>query len=390
MDESEQVSDLIGDIYDAALDRSLWLRVLEKTCEFTKAQAASLTANQSTRALIYFDWGFKPGFVEAYHQTYVMINPLHVPAILYSKPGQVHALGEFMPFEEFAQSRFYKEWGAPQGLGDGMFAVFEKSATSQVILSVIRAERDGRIDDRAKRRLGLLCPHFRRAVTIGRIIDLHKFEAAALADSLDGLAAAVFLVDANGHLVHVNAAGLATLDRGDVIRAVGGRFAAVDTKADAALRDIFIKAETDEPAISANSIDVPLSAHDGEHYVAHVLPLTSGARRKAGTTYCAVAAVFVRRAELDLPHPLQTIASVFNLTSAEMRVLMMIVQLGGVREVAPVLGISEPTAKTHLQHIFEKTNSRRQADLVKLVAGYMSPIASVPPGTKSEPQAEVR
>jgi DNA-binding CsgD family transcriptional regulator len=55
-------------------------------------------------------------------------------------------------------------------------------------------------------------------------------------------------------------------------------------------------------------------------------------------------------------------------------VLMMIVQLGGLQEVAPVLGISATTVKTHLQRIFAKTDTGRQADLVKLVAGYMSPL----------------
>jgi FixJ family two-component response regulator len=49
--------------------------------------------------------------------------------------------------------------------------------------------------------------------------------------------------------------------------------------------------------------------------------------------------------------------------------------IGGVPEIAPVLGISETTVKTHLQHVFEKTGTQRQADLVKLVAGYISPIA---------------
>jgi DNA-binding CsgD family transcriptional regulator len=53
---------------------------------------------------------------------------------------------------------------------------------------------------------------------------------------------------------------------------------------------------------------------------------------------------------------------------------MMIVQLGGVPEVAPVLGLSEATVKTHLQRIFAKTDTSRQADLVKLVAGYISPL----------------
>ena len=117
------------------------------------------------------------------------------------------------------------------------------------------------------------------------------------------------------------------------------------------------------------------AARDGEHYVAHVLPLTSGARRKAGIAYSAVAAVFVRKATLDLPHPLEALAGAYKLTPAEMRVLMMIVQIGGVPEIAPVLGVSETTVKTHLQHIFGKTGTSRQAELVKLVAGFVSPFA---------------
>ncbi len=50
--------------------------------------------------------------------------------------------------------------------------------------------------------------------------------------------------------------------------------------------------------------------------------------------------------------------------------LLSIVEIGGVAEVAEVLGIARTTVKTHLRHVFEKTNTSRQADLVKLVAGY--------------------
>ena len=41
---------------------------------------------------------------------------------------------------------------------------------------------------------------------------------------------------------------------------------------------------------------------------------------------------------------------------------------------ASVLGIAEPTVKTHLKRLFEKTGTHRQADLVKLVAGFSNPL----------------
>jgi hypothetical protein len=48
----------------------------------------------------------------------------------------------------------------------------------------------------------------------------------------------------------------------------------------------------------------------------------------------------VHKAALDLPSPPEVIAKEFKLTPAELRVLFAIVEIGGVREVAEVLGIS--------------------------------------------------
>jgi DNA-binding CsgD family transcriptional regulator len=207
------------------------------------------------------------------------------------------------------------------------------------------------------------------------VIDLHKIEAAALADTLDGLSAAMFLVDAGGHIMHVTARAHMMLADGTILRGTAGKLIANKAQADRALHDAFLNADAGGLTAGIKDMTVSLGDHSGERWLAHVLPLTSGARRKAGVAYSAIAAVFVQKATIDLPHPIETIANTFKLTPAEMRVLMMIVQIGGVPEVAPVLGVSEPTVKTHLQHIFQKTNTSRQADLVKLVAGYMNPLA---------------
>jgi DNA-binding CsgD family transcriptional regulator len=221
----------------------------------------------------------------------------------------------------------------------------------------------------------MLASHFRRAVLIGRVVDLHTVEAAALADALDGLAAGMFLVDADARLTHANASGYTMLANGDVLRNIDGTIAACDPSSDRALRDIFATAAAGDQAMGARGISVTLPARGGETFVAHVLPLTCGTRRQAGIRHSAAAAMFVHKTALAPPHPLEALASEYDLTPAEMRVLIMIVEIGGVPDVAPVLGVSETTVKTHLRHVFEKTGTRRQADLVKLVAGFMSPLA---------------
>jgi DNA-binding CsgD family transcriptional regulator len=154
---------------------------------------------------------------------------------------------------------------------------------------------------------------------------------------------------------------------------VSVRLSVIDRQAERTLRAAIAAARADDAPVDVRGVTVPLAAYDGKQWLAHVLPLNH-ARRQINTAYTAVAAVFIRKVGLDLAYALATLASVYNLTPAEMRVLAAMVEFGGVPEVASVLGISETTVKTHLQHIFEKTGTNRQADLVKLVAGFASPL----------------
>jgi DNA-binding CsgD family transcriptional regulator len=184
----------------------------------------------------------------------------------------------------------------------------------------------------------------------------------------------MFLVDAEARIVHANAAGHAMLADGSVLSGPAGKLATNDANAEQALHDVFLASDRGDAAVGTSAIALPLVTQSGERYVAHVLPLTSGARRGAGSTYKASAAVFVHKAALDTESPPEAIAKAYRLTPTELRVLVGIVQIGGVPEVAEALGIGETTVKTHLGRLYEKTGARRQADLVKLVAGFANPL----------------
>jgi DNA-binding CsgD family transcriptional regulator len=207
------------------------------------------------------------------------------------------------------------------------------------------------------------------------MFDLEAAEFATVADALDGLSAGMYLVDADARVVHANAAGHAIIAAGDVMRVVNGRLVANDASIDQMLRDVFAAAGQGDGAIGIAGISVPMVGKNGEHYVGHVLPLTSGARRLAGIAYSAAAALFVRKAVLSTPAPPEVISKAFKLTPTELRVLLAVVEVGGVAKVAAALGVSDSTVKTHLGRVFEKTGTTRQADLVKLVAAYATPLS---------------
>ena len=374
MREAEELSRVISDIYDASLDPALWPTAIESVCGYIGAASAGLHSQDSitrvTDALFW--WGHAssaPHYFQAYREKYGKINPIF-PGVIFFDVEQPVAVPDVISCDEFVQTRFFREWLAPQSLMDGLFSNLEKGVTSCAVFTAMRHAEQGPVDDRMRRRFELITPHVRRSMLIGKVIDLHRVEAAALADTLDELTSGTFIVDSTSRIIHANRAAHRLIAEANVLRATNGRLSAFEPKGGRHLLEVFAAAQAGDAAVGKGGVAVPLMARTGERYVAHVLPLTSGARRKAGISYSATAAMFIRKAGLDLPSPPEAVANEFKLTPAEVRVLFAIVQIGGVPEVAPVLGISEQTVKTHLHRIFEKTGTRRQADLVKLVASY--------------------
>jgi len=375
MHDEQQLSGLIGDIYDATLDPLRWEGVLRKAAHFVGGSTSALVAKSaaSKTGTVVYTYGADPHYRDLYFDRYIKLDPAKTGRFFVDF-DQPYAAADVIHYEEFLTTRFYKEWMQPQGLVDFVVSRLAKSTMGSATFVVFRHERDGLVDEETRQRMRLVAPHFRRAVLIDRLTDSKLARTAMFAVALDGINAGMFLIDATARIVHANVAGHDMLNAGNVLNSVGGRLVPVDGQADQALREVFAVAGSGDDAVGIKGIAVPLTGLAGERYVAHVLPLTSGERRRAGVAYTAVAAMFVRKAEMEAAAAPEVIASTYRLTPTELRVLLAIVEVGGVPEVAAALGVAETTVKTHLGRLFEKTDTARQADLVKLVAGFGSPL----------------
>lgn len=370
---ASSAADLIGEIYDAALAPELWPAVLAATAAYVGGQSAAVISKNLSGPgrLIHFDGLIDPQYAELYFRQYHRYDPA-TPAHLIAPVDRVLSSDDVIERDEFEATRIWLEWCRPQALIDAFAAVLEKGRTASTLLYVLRNERHGIADDHARQRMALLTPHVRRAVAIANSFNQHRAEAASFADALDGLAAAVFFVDSAGRVVHANRSGHDMLGTGAASLRQSG---AVSLGREAGGQLAAVLADAGKTADAFDGRSVLIDAADGTRYVAHVLPLTSGARRQAGAPYDAVAALFVKRANSPLPSTPEVIAEAFELTPSELRVLFSIVEVGGVPDTAEHLGIAESTVKSHLHRIFGKTETTRQADLARLLATYASPLA---------------
>lgn len=370
MSESIELSRVIGDIYDAAIEPALWNRALGSVCAFVGGSSGVLywhdAATERSEALHIFNDDRR--YTQLYFEKYLPMNPMF-PAATFMDEGAVVTTGDLMPLPDFVKTRFYKEWVEPQGILDAIAVNLEKGTTRSSLINVRMDATEGAASDDARRRMALLVPHLQRAVAIGRLFGQSNAVEETLTETLDHVEAAVLLVGADGLIAFANAPAKRMLGEGGLIREEANSLCAVVPETNRILRDVFAAAEKGDALVGVRGVAVPLSRSSEDRWFAHVLPLTSGNRRQAGLAYAAVAAVFIRRSVPDAPPPLEVLARHYRLTASEIRVLDAVLKVSGVKAMAEMLGVSPGTVKTHLHNLFRKTGTKRQSELVKLIAG---------------------
>lgn len=374
--DTEQLLQLIGEIYDTTLDPGRWPGALEQIGRFMQSKTCVLASEEigSGFGSFHYSWGDDPHYSELFRTKYARINPAAVPVALSVKPGEVCSMSSVVPYDEYLRSRLHDEWAKPQGYGDVTTVVIEKSATSFAHLGVAHYVEDSPVNEGTRERMRLLAPHICRAVAISKVIELSRMESALLTGTLDSLGAGVFLLQENGRIAYANKAGHALLEDGKLLRSANGTVHPINEQARTALHRALLDTAENNIASRSGGIAVALESRDGERYMAYILSLASGARRTMGRHCDATIAMFVHKASLHRPTLIEAVATQFKLTPSEVRVLFAVIEVGGAPQVASTFGISLDTVKTHLKRIFAKTGTNRQVDLVKLVAECMNPL----------------
>jgi DNA-binding CsgD family transcriptional regulator len=370
----QQFSDLIGAIYDCAIDPDIWPQTIEKICVALRCILGVIDVIDLQRSQVLFvrAWNYDLNRAAAYADDIQYVQRLG--PILSQPIDEPWSAVRLIPVERAMETQLVQEWTAPAGHVDSLQTIVFRNSVRVGLFGAVRHESVGIATDDDLAILRMLAPHIRRAITISELLEMKALEAQPLAATLDTLAAGVIVVAADHRILFANATANRMFAAGSLVRSVQGKLLAVSADANAELSRAVALARDDEAGIGKVGIGISLRASCGEPAIAHVLPLARGEIR-ARLSPQATAAVFIARPGEAPETDLSAFAATFRLTPAETRLLQGLVR-GGMTlvETAEALSITHETARTHLSRIFSKTDVTRQADLVALIKDLAPPI----------------
>jgi DNA-binding CsgD family transcriptional regulator len=374
----EDLSGLIGKVYDCAVQPELWPQTLfsiRRSLDLAFLQIVSVDGERLRQG----EAVQTPVYRTLFEKTWIKDFAPHFSSI----PGgddwiqaDIDAPSSQMQFisePEFKKSEFYRAWAEPRGLRDSCATPLVKRDHLICALTACGSTERHLFDDHDREIFRLLSPHIRRSLMIGDMLDEGNFKLSLYRDLLDRITTGVMIVTHGAKLVYANGAAEKLLSEGRNIRVRSGQVQASYAAFAGGLRAALDRAcSEDDTHIGNFGNGIPLPGDNVPTAVCYVLPLgLSDHRRALGPGH---AAVFISAAGANVPPSLETLSALSGLTAREARIALMITDGSTPTEAAGTLGVSMNTMRTHLSHIFNKTGVNSQPSLVRFVSSLSMPI----------------
>jgi DNA-binding CsgD family transcriptional regulator/PAS domain-containing protein len=364
--------DLIGPIYDAADDPALWPAALEQLRLAMRANGAVIgvlgdTGGPESRFIGVGSNRNAATDVATFQNRYAESDPLNIALRQQTPlvPALSHAI---MPVEEFFESEIYREFYSRFDGAYGIGMVLLREAQCYSGITFFRGRDEQPFADGSIELLELLGPHLQRAFQFQHRLAEVEGRWDAAGDVLNRLSMGVVIVDAERRVVFANERALAfTSTEGSAILLSGDRIAAVRAEDSRTLWRLIDGALDTSAGIVAEP-GGPLHLDDDRGGAVAVLVAPLHRRSRWPGWNKPMAAVFISDPNLPPETPADVLTRLYGLTPSEAEVAARLVRGMTLLEVASDLFITENTARRHLTHVFAKTGTRRQTDLVRLLS----------------------
>ena len=236
------------------------------------------------------------------------------------------------------------------------------SVTTLAIATVKRSDRFDSPDRVAL--INRLVPHLQQALRMQTHIEEVSSRSVDFLGASEAIRHGIVITAPGRAVVHCNSAAERILCSNDGLRIRHGRIEADVPRVDDQLQ------RSIHHALTLNGSDIwggsflCVRPSGRRSYIVHVMPIDQ--------TICASpqsgrASIIIIDPEQQPQSPAALLRHLYGLTKTEARVALLVARGQGLRPIADELSLSVTTVKTHLRHVFDKTGTRRQAELVRLL-----------------------
>ena len=365
MPSDQNITRVIDDLYEGALDPSAWSRGIRTLVDMVSGSAGMVSSFDPTtgRVLRSENHGINAAALAEYDRHWSKKDP-RIGAAALLPIGKAMTVCNVMSKRAYLRTEAYNEFLLPNDVPWTLGFWLHKSPDKMVALAIEGTHRRGPFDEHDAERVEPILPHLRRVLEIRDRLENASVRCDALAASFNNLTFGVLILDATGRLLEANASASLLLQGSDGIHRNSEGKISLREPADSALREWLCKGTA------------PAHNRDG---LLHVERSRGGPLSILVTRLPELATSWfgarVPRWMLLIFDPnrrrvaaVELIARDLSITTREAQVAALLVEGCDVNSIATRLSISLHTARTHLKSVFAKTGISSQSELVRRVA----------------------
>jgi DNA-binding CsgD family transcriptional regulator/PAS domain-containing protein len=375
---SKKILEVVARLYDAALDDSLWTQVLSKIEILLHANnVRMIITDKNSGAPIFAISSRHPESNGEYISYYASIDE-RWPRIL-KLPHFSPTIHERLFREgEMATSRVYNEFLVKYDAQSQTITRMDGPGGNSVVFSAIREKSRGAFDGPETETIRHLLPHILRAMQVHHAMVLMGAVNQSLASRLESAQLGAIFLDHDGRIIETNKSAASILKARDGLARERGFVKASHRQENAKLQTLLADVIAQGLATKMGSSGVLLVSRPSMLCPLSLLVVPISSKQLDFGACRPVAAIFVRDPENRLELSTEKLARLFGLTPAESRLAVALAHGQSLQDYVEVNALSKNTVRWLLKNVMSKTDTRRQAELVRLIligpAGLGTPI----------------
>ena len=366
----ELVDSLADQAYASMLDMDQWPHFLTTMTSALRGRSPTLYRHDARDHAGSLDIAvdYDPAIARAYREYLSQCNVWVRSGIQQLTVGRVRTSHMMCSHSVLRRSQWWTDFCRPMGITQGLGGTILRHGEVTYNITVFADDSRPPFGEEDCRLLGALMPHLQRALRVSMQLGDLQWRQGYLAQALDRLSTALFLIAGNSHVLYMNHAAETLLARGVGLLIDHDGICTGNPSETATLRRLIGRAALTSAAqgngaggtmtVSHRDHRPPLDVLVSPIRLEDVHPMLD---RPAALVYVTDPDAVIYSAGAELQRR-------FGLTSAETRVAMLIGEGRTVRQIAEQLHVSPHTVRTQLKAVLAKTETTRQGELIRLIS----------------------